>query len=112
MGGRAGVGVAYEVSPRISLRVDGDVDILTASETAAAPDMRLWNYRGGVALELLPERQTRWNIVADVGAGATTFSSDEFVEVDGVAPESEADFVQTTSRPTAEFGWATTSPRT
>ena len=74
-----GLGLTYQLSPRVALVVDGGVDVLNGvvlGGQARAPDMRLWRYGGGVAANVLPVG--RWSLVTSLGAGATRFSSDEF----------------------------------
>ena len=78
-----GLGIGYRVHPRVTLRVDGDVGIFTGSELATgaeAPDMNLWHYNGGVEVELTPPDASRWDVTANLAAGATTFSSDDFAQ--------------------------------
>ncbi len=78
VGGTAGAGIGYWVHPRVNLRLDGDVDILTAAESGGLPDLRLWHYNGGIEASLLDRSRTRWKLLTNVGAGATTIDSDEF----------------------------------
>lgn len=79
VGGRVGIGIGYLVAPRVAIRVDGDVDFLTGSDDApGAPNLRLWHYGAGVSVNLLDPDRTRWTLLVDAGAGATTMDSDDF----------------------------------
>lgn len=78
-GPNAGLQLAYRVSPRVALNLDGDVDLLNGvrlDPELRAPDLRLWRYGGGLSADLLP--RGRWSLVTSAGAGVTRFSSDEF----------------------------------
>lgn len=90
-----GLGIAYRVHPRVSIRVDGDVDVYsgadvqTAAGTVELPDLNLWHYNAGVGVELTEPGASRWDVTANVGAGATTFDGDAFTTngttVDGLS---------------------------
>ncbi len=76
-----GIKVGYQVHPRIAFNIMGDVDVLNGAELTGvrAPDMRLWHYGAGLEAGLLPANVKRWSIRTNLGLGATTFDSDEFV---------------------------------
>lgn len=72
-----GVGGAYWVHPRIALTADGDLELLRGQKATGirGPDLNLWHYSAGAALSLLPT-SSRWQVLANVGAGASTFDSE------------------------------------
>jgi len=82
VGASLGIGFAYALSSRVSLRIDGDADILSGSDSgvsgSSAPDLNIFHYGGGVAVSLLEPGSSRWNLAVNVGAGAATFDSDTF----------------------------------
>ncbi len=81
VGASFGAGASYNVHPRIALRIDGDVEILTGADLASggeAPDMTLFQYNGGVEVSVLEPGTSRWRVLVNGGAGATTIDSDEF----------------------------------
>lgn len=96
-----GGGVGYKVHPRVTLRVDGDVGILSGSDelatAAEAPDTRLWHYNGGVEVELTQPGASRWDVTANLAGGGTTFSSDDFepAVTNPVTGETVTDFSET-----------------
>jgi hypothetical protein len=95
-----GAGIGYRVHPRVTLRADGDVAILSGADLATgeqAPDTRLWHYNGGVEVALTPPGESRWDVTANVGGGATTFSGDDFepAVVNPVTGETVTDFSET-----------------
>lgn len=82
-----GLGVAYRIHPRISLRVDGDLDLMggadfdaTSATQPAAPDLKLWHFSGGAELDVTRPGLTRWHVTANAGLGATTIDTDPFVD--------------------------------
>lgn len=86
IGPTVGIGVAYRVHPRVSIRADGDLDIYSgtdfdavSAEQPAAPDMTLWHFSGGVEFDVTGPGARRWNVSVDAGAGATTVDTDPFV---------------------------------
>lgn len=70
----AGFGLVYDVSRRVGLRGDFDVDALAGS--AGAGDLRLWRYGAGVELRLLEPRYTWFRLALRLGAGLTTVDPD------------------------------------
>ncbi|MFW6192310.1 MAG: hypothetical protein ACOC83_02395 [Gemmatimonadota bacterium] len=94
-----GAGIGYRVHPRVTLRADGDVAILSGNDDLAtpAPDTRLWHYNGGVELELTRPGASPWDLTVNLAGGATTFSGDDFTETvtNPVTGESVTDFSET-----------------
>lgn len=86
LGPSFGLGAAYYPIRWLGIRVDGDVDILNGKDAAdlsggtQAPDMRLWHYSAGLEVRplLAGSTPTRFTIVANIGAGATTIDTDDF----------------------------------
>lgn len=78
LGGSIGAGVGYWVSPRVNLRLDGDVNISRGGDAAGLPDLRLWHYGGGAEVNLVNPVATRWSVLAGFGLGATTLATDAF----------------------------------
>lgn len=82
VGASAGVGLSYDLTRRLAVRVDGDVDILSGADSgvsgASAPDFNVFHYGAGLALGLIDPASSPWNIVVNAGAGASTFDSDTF----------------------------------
>lgn len=95
-----GVGVGYRVHERVTLRVDGDVGLLNGADLATgaeAPDTRLWHYNGGVEFEITEPNRSPWSLTANLGAGATTISGDDFAAplTNPVTGETVDDFSET-----------------
>lgn len=69
-----GLGGAYWVNPRVALTADGDLELLRGQRIAGirGPDLNLWHYSAGAAVNLLPA-DSRLRMLANVGAGASTF---------------------------------------
>jgi len=80
VGPSVGVGLAYRLTSRVSLRLDGDVDILNGASGPGGdgPDMNIYHYNAGVAVNLIGADTRGWNVDVNVGAGASTFDSDSF----------------------------------
>ena len=83
VGGSVGIGFSSWFSPRIAVQAGGALEILTGVDSdqsgPAAPDMNLWHYNGGIALRLIdPASASRRTVNINLGAGATTFDSDDF----------------------------------
>lgn len=105
VGPTVGIGVAYRVHPRVSIRADGDLDLYggadfdaVSAEQPAAPDMTLWHFSGGVAFDVTAPNAARWDVDVEAGAGATTVDTDSFVGGAVENPETEElqiDFNQT-----------------
>ncbi|MEN8145495.1 MAG: outer membrane beta-barrel protein [Gemmatimonadota bacterium] len=77
-----GAGLSYQLSPRVSLRLDGDVDILSGVDADGsgpeAPDANIYHYNLGLELKLLDSEASPWHLAANVGAGASTLDFDDF----------------------------------
>ncbi|MFQ5530924.1 MAG: outer membrane beta-barrel protein [Gemmatimonadota bacterium] len=77
-----GVGVSFPLNDRLAVRVDGDVDILSGKDASGpgseGPDLNLYHYGAGLEYALVQPGGSRWGLDVNVGAGATTFDSDEF----------------------------------
>lgn len=88
IGPMAGISFEYHFAPRVAARVQGDVEMLKGDSLTLtpatgpyfAPDMNLWHYSAGVAVELTnPEPgATRWQVLLNGGVGATTMHSKDF----------------------------------
>lgn len=80
-GATFGAGVAYWISPRLAIRADGDVSLLTGTDSEGTgpegPDMNLFHYNGGLQLQLTDPELSRFRFLVNLGAGATTFDADE-----------------------------------
>jgi hypothetical protein len=93
-----GAGLGYRVTDRITVRADGQLEVLTGSDVAgdgvALADMRLWHYTGGAEVDVLPPGDSPLSVSVNVGAGATTFDTDQFQEIviNPATDEAEADF--------------------
>lgn len=86
VGATFGVGLAYRVHPRVAVRVDGDLEILNGADLESgteAPDLTLWHYNAGAELSVLEPGATRWTVLVNGAAGATTIDSDDFGGVSG-----------------------------
>ena len=75
-----GAEVALPLSQRVSLSVDGNVDMFNGA-TILNPDMRLWHYGAGLDVETTPE-DTPWSVVLSGGVNATTMDSDAYDPAD------------------------------
>lgn len=94
VGPSVGIGFAYRLTNRLSVRVDGDADIFAGLDADGSapegPDVTIFHYGAGAEYALLDPSANRWEINANVGAGASTFDVDEF-SADG----SPVDFSET-----------------
>ena len=68
-----GVGVAYSLSPRVALRLDGELEILGKDE--GGDEARLWHYTAGLGVELTNPDARTISIAAIVAAGGTSFNT-------------------------------------
>lgn len=81
VGPAGGLGVGYEVHPRVTITADGAFELLPGDSPAGdalAPDIRLYHYNAGVEVELTPPETGRFDVTASVAGGATTWDTDEF----------------------------------
>ncbi len=87
VGANVGVGLAYNLSPRLALRLDASVDLLSGDDSQgpgpAVPDMNVYHYNLGLGYALLNPKTTNWTLDTNVGAGGSTIDLDEFT-VSGV----------------------------
>lgn len=89
-GPTVGVQLSYLLSPRVSFGLNGDVDWLGGQSLGGAvstPDMTVWRYSAGLQVNVLSPSAPTWSVLAHVGLGATSFTSDDFT-VSGGSPES------------------------
>lgn len=87
VGPTVGVGVAYRLQPRLSVRADADVDLYggadfeaTSATQSSAPDMSLWHLAAGLEFDVTRPGTSRWHVTALGGIGATAIDTDPFVE--------------------------------
>lgn len=77
-----GVGISFPLNNRLSVRIDGDVDLLSGKDASGTgpegPDINLYHYGAGLEYALVQPGASRWGIDINVGAGATTFDADDF----------------------------------
>ncbi|HKK09167.1 MAG TPA: hypothetical protein VKA44_09800 [Gemmatimonadota bacterium] len=96
IGPAAGLSFQYRVIPRVAIRVQGDLELLKGDSLTltapggpqVAPDMNLWHYTAGAAVELTnPEPgATPWEVLFNAGLGATSMKSKDFAQaVDGMS---------------------------
>lgn len=89
VGPAGGLGIGYEVHPRVTITADGAFELLPGDSPAGgsdsspagdalAPDLRLYHYNAGVEVELTPPETGRFDVTANVAGGATTWDTDEF----------------------------------
>ena len=91
-----GLGAGYAVHPRVTLRADGDVEMYggTSFEDGlggTGPDISLWHYNAGAEFEVTPPAGP-WKVAANLGVGATTWDTDEFLSQEGVSEVSDTYF--------------------
>ena len=80
LGGEA----AWWVNEFVAVRLDGNVDAMpgvTEEVAAPMPDVRFWNYGGGLDFDLLGRSNaSRVDVQAKIGAGATTFDTEDLAD--------------------------------
>lgn len=93
LGGEA----AWWVNEYMAVRLDGNVDAMPGLDedvAAPMPNMRFWNYGGGLDFDLMGRTSdSPLELQAKVGAGATTLDTEDLV--DPPAGADEADITQT-----------------
>lgn len=89
VGTALGAELAVPLNQRVSLSIDGNVDMFDGA-TVAVPNMRLWHYGAGVNLETMTP-QTPWSVTFTGGLNLTTMDSDEFDPADA----DDNDFTET-----------------
>ena len=67
-----GGGVGYKLTPALALRGDFDIDFL--QEKSRDVGLTVLHFIGGFEVDLTPST-TRWNIILNLGAGATHWSN-------------------------------------
>ena len=80
-GAGVGVGLSYELTEMIGLRVDGDLEVLSENRVngdAIMPRTYLWHYHAGLELDLLEGPDSPWRVRARGSAGGTTYDTEEF----------------------------------
>ncbi|MDT8436225.1 MAG: outer membrane beta-barrel protein [Gemmatimonadota bacterium] len=91
-----GVGISYQLHPRIDLLLSGGAEILSGVDADAAgpeaPDINLYHYNLGAVFHVLEPGMSRWSVDVNAGAGATTFDSDSFTTTAGTDDFSETYF--------------------
>lgn len=74
--------IGYRLIPRLAFRLDFAANFLegiNSSENGiAGPDLNLYQYTGGFEFEFTDPRHSKWHVILNAGAGATTFDTDEF----------------------------------
>lgn len=78
-GPSVGVDLAYPMTDRVDVALDGEVDLMSGSSEHRAPDMRLYRYEAGVEADVLRPSSRNWKLESVAGLGATTFRSNEFI---------------------------------
>lgn len=93
LGGEA----AWWVNEYMAVRLDGNVNAMPGLDEEVAapmPDVRFWNYGGGLDFDLMGRNsESPVELQAKVGAGATTLDTEDLV--DPPAGEDEPDITQT-----------------
>lgn len=81
VGPAVGIGVAYRIHPRISLRVDGDWLPYPGNDfegtSGTTPDQTVWHLTAGGELELISPDASRWSMGALLGTGITALPDEE-----------------------------------
>jgi hypothetical protein len=78
-GPSVGIGVGYQLSPRLWLLGDVDLGFHSGAEFTGgleAPDAKVYHYIAKVGYEILPEGQSPWSVILNAGGGAMTFDVD------------------------------------
>jgi hypothetical protein len=81
-----GVGLAFPVTSRVALRLDGDLEVLSEDRVGGPggvimPRAYLWHFHGGLDLDLLTT-DSGWRFGLRGGAGGTVFDTELFVTGD------------------------------
>lgn len=96
VGPGVGIGLAYRLTNRLAVRIDGDVDILSGLDASGTgpegPDATIYHYGAGLQYALLDPATNRWAIDVNLGAGASTFDVDDFSVGGNVVDFSETYF--------------------
>ena len=82
VGPSVGIGFGYRLTDRLTVRLDGDADILSGLDASGSgpegPDVTIYHYGAGLQYALLDTTSQRWTIDLQLGVGASTFDVDEF----------------------------------
>jgi hypothetical protein len=104
-----GIGLQYQLTNRLALRLDGDADVLSGVDASGSgpegPDVTIYHYGAGLQYALLAPGVNRWAIDVNLGAGASTFDVDEFSVGGGPVDFSETYF---TANGGLQVGYAVT----
>ena len=81
-GGGFGVGLGWRLHDRLTLRADGDLEVLSEAlaGTVVMPRTYLWHYHAGLELALTNPSSGPWSIRLRGGAGGTTYDTERFFE--------------------------------
>lgn len=89
----AGLGLGFLITPRLALRADGDVSLLSEPDALEEleADITLWHYGGGLEYNFADPRRSNTSFLVGLGAGATTIDPEEEAAI-GVEGETETSF--------------------
>lgn len=81
-GPAGGLGFGYYISPRVSVRGDAGLDVLSGVDVTggSAADIRLWHLNGGLDFELTNPETSSFSAIVNVGGGFTIFDSDRIFD--------------------------------
>ena len=81
-GGGFGVGLGYRIHPRASLRLDGELEVLSEdlAGRVVMPRTFLYHYHAGLELAVTDPAATPWLVRVRGGAGGTTYDTQRFFE--------------------------------
>lgn len=98
-----GLSGTYWLTDRVGVRAGGDVLLLSGKEApdisnvngiSAVPDFTTFHYHGGLEVRVSPPEETAWDIRVNVGAGATSLTTEDFPPA-ATAPPGGSDFSST-----------------
>lgn len=107
----AGLGVGFFLSPRVVLRLDGDMSRLSDLNgndfqqdvgDFFEGNLNLWHYNGGVEFNLVDPRTRNFDVLLSLGAGATTIDPNQPAD-----PELEAFGTRTRFTANGSIGFGT-----
>ena len=78
-GPSVGVGLGYQLSPKVCLLGDFDAGFHSGAEIipgAEGPDANVYHYIAKVGYSVVPEGTSPWSVILNAGAGAMTFDVD------------------------------------
>lgn len=83
-GPTVGASVRYRVAPRVAVRVDAELDLLSGLDSeegqSATPDVELWRALAGVDVSVLPSGSPL-DVTAHVTGGLTSYNTEVFPEI-------------------------------